>query len=117
MGDAFSDDKARSLIFDEALGNFLPCVEGSRRLEGNQLNTEAGRVYRMNGRCVIIREDRVEMGVAGDPYTKVARTYDLACERMEINGITPDAPVFLLCVMGEYSCSLFAPHTDFCLKD
>jgi hypothetical protein len=50
---------------------------------------------------MIIREDKVEMGNAGDAYTQVARSYDLACERMDLNGVTQDAPVFLLCMMGE----------------
>jgi hypothetical protein len=109
MGDAFNDEKARGMAFDKAMQNFLPVVDGTWHFEGKEVNGEASRVYRANGRCVIIRQDKVEMGSAGDAYTQVARAYDLACERMEINGITPDAPVFLLCVMGKYSCSSFAP--------
>lgn len=109
MGDAFDDKEARSASFDEAMGNFLPVVDTKRRLEGDQFNGEATRVFHANGRCVIIREDRVEMGEAGDPYTQVARAYDLACERAEINGIVPDAPVFLLCVIGGHSSPLFTP--------
>jgi hypothetical protein len=109
MGDGFAKEKARSKAFDDMMGAFLQGADSKTQLFGNKCNGDADRIYRINGRCVIIREDKVEMGAAGDAYTQVARSYDLACERMDDNGVTSDAPVFLLCVMGEYSCSFLLP--------
>jgi hypothetical protein len=104
MGDSFDDEDDRSQAFDEAMDRFLPGVDGNRKLTGNGVNGEADRVYRVGGVARIFREDKLEMG-RGDAYTQGARSFDLACEKMVVNGITPDAPVFLLSVMGEYSCS------------
>jgi hypothetical protein len=45
------------------------------------------------------------MSGAGGAYMQVSRLYNLACEQMETNGV-PNAPVFLLSVVGEWSSSL-----------
>jgi hypothetical protein len=116
MGDIFENEDARSEAFDKALDGFLPGVDGARNLHGDQVSGEAGRVYRVGGTCWAIREDKVDMGKGGDAYIQGARDFDMACEKMDVNGIAPDTPVFLLSVMGECSCSLFAHRTDLCLK-
>jgi len=116
MGDAFANEAARRNTFDVMMGGFLQSVDSRTHIVGNKSKGNTDRLFRINGRCMIIWEDKVEMGHTGDPYMQVARSYDLACEKMNENGVTPDAPVFLLCVVGECFCSLFAPYTDICLK-
>lgn len=109
MGDAFDNEKDRGKTFDRAMAGFLQGVGTGFSLHGHEVSREVGRIYHLAQRCVIFREDKVEIGTGGDAYTQVARTYDLACEQMKENDVTPDAPVFLLCVMGDYSSSLFVP--------
>jgi hypothetical protein len=116
MGEIFENEDARSEAFDKAMDGFFPGVDGARNLHGDQVSGEAGRVYRVGGTCWAIREDKVDMGKGGDGYIQGARDFDMACEKMDANGIAPDTPVFLLSVMGECSCSLFAHRTDLCLK-
>ena len=55
-----------------------PGCEGSSRLQGNnKVSGDVGRIYRhTDGHCVIFREDKVEMGSAGDAYTQVASSFD-----------------------------------------
>jgi hypothetical protein len=107
MGNPFDNEEDRSQAFDQAVGDLLQGVDGSRSMQGNKVNGTGDRVYRVGRRCLILREDKVEMGGAGDAYMQVSRLYDLACEQMATNGIVPNAPVFLLCVVGEWSSSLF----------
>jgi hypothetical protein len=116
MGDIFENEDARSQAFDKAMDGFLPGVNGARNLHGHEVNGKAGRIYRVGKTSYGIREDKFDMGKGGDAYTQAARSFDLACEKMEANGITPDTPIFLLCVVGEYSCSLVAPQIHACLK-
>lgn len=100
MGDRFRYEKDRGVAFDEIMRDFLLAMKSSQHLYGNNCDADLDRVYRLNGRLAIIREDKAEMGSAGDAYPQVARSYDLACEDMERNQVTPDAPVFLLSVIG-----------------
>jgi hypothetical protein len=116
MGDGFANKEDRSKVFDDMMGGFLRGVDSRTQIAGNKSKGDTDRLYHVNGCCMIIRDDKVEMGRSGDPYIQVARSYDLACEQMNENRVTPDSPVFLLCVMGERFCSLFAPYTDVCLK-
>jgi hypothetical protein len=109
MGDSFAKEQACSKAFNDMMGAFLQGANSKTQLFGNKFNRDADHIYCINGRCMIIRGDKVKMGTAGDAYTQVTHSYDLACERMDDNGVTPDAPVFLLCVMGEYLCSFLLP--------
>jgi hypothetical protein len=109
MGDGFTKEAARSKAFDDMMMGFLRGVDSGTNIAGNKSKGDTGRLYCVNGRCVIIREDKFEMGQSGDPYIQAPRSYDLACEQMDENGVTPDAPVFLLCVMGEYFCFCLLP--------
>ena len=116
MGDIFENENARSEAFDRAMDDFLPGVDGARNLQGDQVSGEASRVYRVGGTLWAIREDKADTGKGGDAFIQGARDFDMACEKMESNGITPDTPVFLLSVMGEYLCSLSAHYADLSLK-
>ena len=106
MGDGFENEENRSRSFDNQMDNYLPVVRDHGAFG------EASKVYRRDGRCLIIRQDKVEMESSGDAYTQVARAFDLACERMEENGIVPDSPVFLLCIMGLDFSHRRIPHVN-----
>lgn len=96
MGNSFESKEHRSSAFDNAIGNLLPGVKYRTKLVGRKVDTQPDRVIHKDGYCILIREDQVEIGT-GDPYTKVSRSFDLACENMQRNPILPDAPVFLMC--------------------
>jgi len=112
MGRSFNSEKARGEAFDKAMAGFLHDVEQRPRLKGDHVTRKTGRIYRVGGRCMIFREDKIDKGHSGDAYMQVARSYDLACGQMEINKITPNAPVSLLCVVGEYLYLVFFLYTD-----
>lgn len=108
MGESFEDEEDRSVEFDKAMGDFLPCTEGASKIEGRRVKGRAARIFDAGGHRIIIREDKVEMGT-GDAYTQISRSFDLACEEQGKNRIVPNAPTFLLCVMGDYFQNFLIP--------
>jgi hypothetical protein len=79
MGDRSSDENACGTIFDQTVGEFFPVVNGTPHVDG-----QVGRGFHADSSCVKVRMDKIKMSQGGDPYTQIARAYDLPCEWMEI---------------------------------
>jgi hypothetical protein len=75
MGDAFDDEEARGLAFNDAMGRFLQGVHGAPRLHGHKTSHGARRVYRLGQRCMIFQEDKGRDRHGRGSYTQVARSY------------------------------------------
>lgn len=114
MGDAFASKGSRTLKFDKVVGNFLPGVKAASQIRGGKINGEPDHIIELDTmsldrHCIMIREEKAEMG-SGDAYMQVSRSFDLACEDMESNRIVPDAPVFLLCIVGKNIRGILVLH-------
>lgn len=97
MGDSFNGEADCSARFYEVMGNFLPISKGLTELQGHSVSGAADHIFYVDGCCIVIRVDKDEMET-GDAYTQISRWH----VKIWRHYIIPDAPVFLLCVMGRF---------------
>ncbi|KAL0947855.1 hypothetical protein HGRIS_013917 [Hohenbuehelia grisea] len=100
MGDAFSDESARSQEFDRCTSQLFGIWQSQHHLASRSeaCSGYVDRTLESTARTIItFREDKKDIGDGGEVYMQVARDYDMyrqGCDTID------GAPAFLICVLG-----------------
>lgn len=110
MGDKYENEAERSQKFDECVhslfSEFEKKVGHPVKPLGELHSGLVDRIYYTAQHPVLLREDKLEPGQAGDVYMQAARRYDLLSKKIRSSTVSKikshGVPVFMLCVEGTF---------------